>query len=811
MSRLPEFTATGVFTEQEVVSTASQGQSLTALGQRVASIGEKIFREGAIKRAQDLGEVAGLQENLRPKPAFTDAQRAFNKAAIEAHKGILATDLTRNAEQIRHEVWTAEIARPNPSAKHALNSFTTRWAAYMQTTMANVPAGNRAFAFNYGNNQGARHQMFFQNQEIAQATRMTQMEYAASDSAWARAIENQAAIIPHSSGDADLKIETHNGLLWIASQRIESAKKARMANVISEAQSENIIKQTNELVRDLPIVGNYRLALQRGEGSKFIKDLNAKGLPDAKPLWARITAETAHWRQAQGVSDAQGELSGQQAITVAKKTGIKNNAQLAFAQAHLSKKAFDKVLLGVNNGVTTFNATKSLLKLSPSVQTALIDEETASAKADNDVAAVANLLTIKNNIKDEHTKLASNPVQFNIDNPEVRKANAAAAINIPLERNQVATMGASGNLPAEPNADEEQQLAQTHEGRTPNQTRVLKTQEAAALGAQINQATTQEQFQTILQEAQRKHPGFTQKIFNDLVVDGFISHGTVYRMMVPNTFTYQAELNEAFSQPEKSMIDNLGAVDEAKLQAAKTNLLVDTPVAFATGVKDTVIGISRVTSAVTLGFLPKLRESIYNEWQNYRATLPKTGTNDAMVDETANGITRGARVLMVNKGISASNAIRIMAAPIAEAFHYVSLDGQELRWPKGSNIARDHLVDYLNDRKLTDITRGNFRADTTFGTARVLTPAQKEAARRTIVTTGHWENTGDGLGYDWVYSNNIRAVDSFGQPLRVLFTDIKTSRDIPFWQAVRNNFQSSTQAGIPALMKLPFTNALRGR
>lgn len=143
MSRLPRFTATAQVGGSPITPATSGAASLTELGQRIQQFGLQSLQTTSLQRAEQQGELAGLDPNFRPSGFPTAATQEFNKAALATNRTLMGTDIILNTEKLKNQA-----IQSSPDAAVQMQTFNESMSQYGNQLVNQAPTANKAYTQN---------------------------------------------------------------------------------------------------------------------------------------------------------------------------------------------------------------------------------------------------------------------------------------------------------------------------------------------------------------------------------------------------------------------------------------------------------------------------------------------------------------------------------------------------------------------------------------------------------------------------------------------------------------------------------------
>jgi len=283
MSRgIPRFKATQQITPAPTSEVAGGAQSLTQLGQRIQTLGSQQLVKTAVTKATAAGELAGINPDFKLERFGGLAGDAFNKAALQANRTMLGTDVILNTERLK-----IEATDSSPDAAVALNNFNQSAQQYGEKLINQTPSANKGYIqnmlnFHVGSAQNVMLQNIHKQQVIKGAAQWLQSDNAYKAST-IQALNNINFNQP--------KEEVQKGIAAAGAMLVERNKATELAaegGFIKE-KTARLQKLDNQQQFNIEaITAQFRSKLQEGGEApqKFIQsveDASLKG-PTAGPL-----------------------------------------------------------------------------------------------------------------------------------------------------------------------------------------------------------------------------------------------------------------------------------------------------------------------------------------------------------------------------------------------------------------------------------------------------------------------------------------------------------------------------------------------
>lgn len=269
MSRqgLPRFTASAQVGGSPISAATGGAASLTELGQRVQQFGEQNLQRASIQRAQDQGELAGLDPNFRPSRFPSAATEEFNKAALATNRTLMGTDIILNTEKLKNQA-----VQSSPDAAIQLQTFNKSMSQYGNQLFNQAPAANKAYTQNMlAYHTAVAHNAFMHNLHQQQQVKAS-AQWLQSDNSFhadtLRAVENINFNLPEE--EIQKQIGAAGALL---SQRNNSTMLAAQGGLIKNPEKQ--IQNNNKEFNSELISSQFRTKLFEGgeKPQKFIEQV----------------------------------------------------------------------------------------------------------------------------------------------------------------------------------------------------------------------------------------------------------------------------------------------------------------------------------------------------------------------------------------------------------------------------------------------------------------------------------------------------------------------------------------------------------
>lgn len=279
MRDIPRFTATEQVPQTRITPVTAGAKGLIAIGESVSKLGAQRFVAVRTQEAKQAGEEAGLTGGpLRLPPATTQAQQAFNNAALAVNRQMTATDIVLNTNKMRDDAFAN-----NRDATKAMSQFNQNAQVYSNELINKIPVQNRAFAqnmltYHIGQaNTQLRRQSLKQQRLKANVQMITNLE--TSKMATMQSINSINFNTPPDIKDQ--QIQASQKLLHNHIQGIELAQAgALFSPKEAEKHIDIAIKQYNEQF----FSKQFENALQHGKGKEFLDNFDKKNIPGLQEI-----------------------------------------------------------------------------------------------------------------------------------------------------------------------------------------------------------------------------------------------------------------------------------------------------------------------------------------------------------------------------------------------------------------------------------------------------------------------------------------------------------------------------------------------
>ncbi len=800
---LPRFIETQGFTPQTITSSAPVFTTMADVFHNIQVQTSASVKQAAVEKAEISGRQAGQTQKVQLRGDFGESNLAFNKMALQANREYLTSQASIESKKLLIN------AQLNPNARQAMQNYTVAMQSYTKTFVNGVAVQNKTYAqnllqFQAANGVGTLVKRVSKQDHLNATAHYTSAQFQLQD-------EITDAINAGQTEEAK----------DLAGQKAAQTTAAEERGVVLPPEAAKSLQRDHVSFNAQTIAANFRLAIQKGQGTAFLKkfsDSNPPGMTQVDQIKTLQTLKSIAHR-----AFLSANLDANNTATIAANDLASTSAggtpnlrvQTLYNQFFPEKAQRYAEAQAEAELVTTAVNTASNLPLSE--QQNYINQNFAPPKGalfNSPASKRFNLITRK--VAQFNHTFQSDPVAI------LNQEGAVKAAREHVENMNEAGAQAfvNGGVPLRPiqfDPDETLINLQKQAGYGPSKWHILSNNVAKGMVAQVQQMPPQSKLE-FFQQLARQHPNFPHIALRDLVRQGLPAGDQFAVGNLPND-PRLIDWQTAQQNTEKQLIDTLGG---PKNDTAK-DILKARP--------DT--GIFGLGADNWSQYLESLRFQKNTKLPQYKANL-------------RNFIVKGALAYATNHpSASASDAIEQMAdfSP-AGKYNYIELNGHTIRIPKQFNPAV--ISETLNEKEATELkvfdavrSPSVLRLPTTIdrleGTAadriRALgnssllvnlaspiaaaalgikelfpdAPTQKEAEFNAVIKPGGYATNATNTGVTWVDANGNEIKNKEGETFGINFEDatepdaVRELRNTPFQQRVRETIRDFK--GAPALVR----------
>lgn len=731
------------------VPLANFDRSYSKLHEAISTFSDARMKEAQTQAnfaAAKAGQAAGSKLGFEATAPITEADKAFNQAAEQAHQAVIHTEIQTQIMKARE----AALTNLSPGS---VKQFQTTVAALKSGIMEQIPEGSKAYAENLFNYYATTNGL-----EVGSAVRSLNKQITLSNLLEYNGKVDGAMFDAASKGDAISAAAFY-------ADKLRKNKTALETGNISGAQYYELEKQTQNQLNEEYVLGQFKRELLAGRGREAYKKLISEELPDitdtkerlpfaqATSIRAKAHSMMEAFNQENGINKSAIKDQSKDLLTAAlngypKDDEFSQKSALILANAQNLDEQDQRV---IKETVQDASVAKSVMKAAYQSSDAQIDElkdkiheHVQGAGADlttNHLENLNKIITKLDNFKEARKKdLAGWSMQL----PAVQKAFEAQKLaeqgNTSLAGNGIAYPGlaqqqfSKGVVPF--NTDPYYSMLKSQRGITKNENELslLPATKAEGFVAEVNAMPAEQKFEAmdnLLQQFPDKYRGI---VLNDLKKNKLDIADVVYYTALKDS---PSQAPFIYAAANSKMEDLNKAVKEKDRSG--------------------------------------LRSTVITKLQSYSSALAALPGNITQPLNQVYDATEKLALVYMQRGDSASTAAEKAANTTINAkYNFGSFNGPQFFVPKNVNVsqvkdAADGLIRSINHQDLTLPPRVS---------AGQTTPMRTEDYYSEIRNYGHLALNTLGDGMVLLDASNSKVLDKNGEVIGFQFSDLATKAGV---------------------------------
>lgn len=773
-SSLPEFRASQQVGGSGIADASGGARSLTQLGQRIQQFGQQQLVQGAVQKATQEGEMAGMDPNFKPSRFGGAAGRAFNNAALATNRHLMGTDIILNTERMK-----IDASKSSPDAAVQLQNFNKMSSQYGEQILNQSPTANKAYVQNMMNYHVGRAQIDMAHNIQTQQRIKGSAQWLQSDNVFHADTLQAVNHINFNQSPEGIENEvTAAGALL--TQRNNATQLAAQGGFISSKTSFNQIRDNNvEFNREL-ITAQFRGKLKEGgsEPQEFIKQIlddslkgpNAGALKgmnfgERNKLAGQLLSEQKKFSNATGQSKAQLSHEAKDETIRVENGGVPNKVlRNTFVATNPSKQVeYDN---NIQDAQLTFNLFDSAQNASFDEQKLLFDQ---ARPTDTKNANFARKLRIVNNaqskINQQNHRISQDPVAFFASDVSVTNSLNQKAQELKSGVNFDA-MKSNGIKPLSPTPINNIVTAQLMKGYPLSEVDILDKGQANKVANLLkSKAPTVDKINS-LRSLQSSYGRWYPQLMNQLVRENKISSNESFLGSLSPSDPDLPVIDQALNTPRKVLESN---IDEQRLNDLKSIM------------QGSLQGrTSRSTIFPGITHTQKSNRNL-SDFEDSYLSFAANGTAEFLNNTKDFMHNVSLSIMNQDHGISASDAWLQASNKIAGKFNYTTLNGKTQRVPL--QFSPDVVSKYAKDQE-KKIKNFPFVLGR-LSNGKKLTRDQEIKMN---ISTGGWVTNSNNDGWIWVRQDGALLRNEKGNPFEFKFRDAMSN-------STENHTESTSQFG----------------
>jgi len=744
MSRLPRFRATQQI-QPGPTPVSTQGRGLTQFAQQIQQTEQKQFLQQQVQKAETAGELAGLQPGFQPVAGGSEAQRAFNQAALATNKQQIATNVMLNIEKFKQQ----SISQ-NPDAAVAYQQFNALAQQHSAQVLQAVPEQNRAYAQNLLTHQIGSAQLELQQRALKQQKLKANAQAVQTLNTYDEKINDSINNINWSMGGKDDTWEGVGGNALVGSQVNAAgallAQKQQTASLmleggqITKREFDAMNKNDQVNFRQNIILSQLRSKLNDGTAEPFLKKLTSQSIPGLSETQQQTVLSKAFKMRSQFNNADQ-----QNKALVAKNTqdyifGIQNGAPRNVRMESTFNRTFPEksglLQEQVQDAQKLHDTVSGILSLPFAKQQEALDHLRPTDKDDPDFGRnLKNWNSANSMIAQARHKITTDPFPYFASQPNmVHTYNEQAAQNdAGVDLNSMSSLG--GFKPLSKNPKEAMVVAQLQYGLPLNQTKIVSNENAKLMVNNFNGLAPQQQVNQLAQW-QREYGQTFPILMRNLQHDGKMKSMDTFLVGVSPNDTRLPDVVQAMNTDVPTLKKALDPSKFEDLETAMTpGFFTDQPL------DDFINSLGAFKSVSTAAYVAKTR------------TLTQKIAMSMMINDSS---------------LSAKDAWQQASGFITDRFNFDSINGSPIRIPKQFDPGAVKFYAQEEQKKIKDFPFVISQD------AKGL-PNARQVDFNTTIKTGHWATNAQNTGLIWVNNQGSAMHDGKGHTFQIFFKDASNS------------------------------------